>query len=794
MRLLWRFLLGVAAVMLLLAAALVLRLNRSVPPLAGTERLPGLGAAVTVAFDSLAIPHIAAASDRDAFMALGYLHARERLWQLETLRRAAQGRLAEILGSPAVSSDSFLRTLDIPRAAAASLALLPPATREILDAYVAGVNRWIAEPTRPLPPEFLVLRFAPEPWTAANSFEVARIMAWDLVSADHELRLARVAARLGPERAAELYPWYPDTGPTIVQRGAGRWESNNRRSGGRAVSTNGFVPSALLAAHEVPTIPALAREVLEAASMRRASNSWVIGPSRSASGKPILANDPHLLLRAPAIWYLAAIESPGYAVAGVTLPGVPAVVIGRNRRIAWGLTNLQADDADYVIERLSADSTRVETPRGWVPVAAEHDTIRVAGGAAVPFTLRRTPNGPLTHEVPDGPANRAGTVRALALRWNGHAASDELTAMLAVNRAADWESFRAGVSGFKAPEQNWIYADVDGNIGYTASGNIPVRRAGRGLLPTPGWTDEGRWERFLAFEELPWMLNPPEGFIVTANNLVVGGEYPFQLQGDPAPPWRAARIRELILAQERHDAAAVRRMQLDTVDVFARWAKDIAAQAAAALDRTDVAEALRAWDGTQGADRTEPVVFWRWYRALQRRTFEDEVTYMPAGPLHRWLAAGASPWFDDATTPAREDLAEQSIRAMSAALGRGDSARWGDIHPTLARHALGGIAPLARALRLNVGPRPRAGSLYTVNVADFGFGPQFRNTHAASWRQVVDLADMEGGAMILPTGQSGNPRSRHYRDQADLWWNGELATVPLSGARVRPLGVLRLVP
>ncbi len=804
MRLVLRILMACAAVLLLLAAALVFRLRRSVPPLAGTERLPALAASVDVAFDSLGIPHIDAASDHDAFMALGYLHARDRLWQMESLRRSAEGRLAQILGPEALSADSFLRTLDIPRAAEASLALLPAPTRALLDAYVAGVNRWIAHPARPLPPEFLVLRFRPEPWTPRQTVEVARIMSWDLANATFELSLARAAAELGPERVRELMSWYPDTGATIIRRGTGRW---NRRGPGSGVRGSGRatgprppppdpgLPSAMLAAHEVPTIPALAQEVLEAASMRRASNSWVIGPARSASGAPLLANDPHLLLRAPSIWYMAAIESPGFQVAGVTIAGLPAVVIGRNRRIAWGLTNMEADDADWVIERLSADSARVLTPGGWAPLEIQRDSIRLKGRRAVPFTLRRTPNGPVTHTIPPGGASDSGgAFRVLVLRWNAHDASDELSAMLAVNRATDWGSFRAGVRGFKSPEQNWVFADVDGNIGYTASGNLPVRRSGRGMLPTPGWTGEGAWLRYLDFDELPWVLNPAEGFIVTANNRIIGGEYPHHLAGNPALPYRAARIRELILARERHDARSVRAMQLDTVDVFARWARTLAADAAEAEGRRETAAALRAWDGAQGSDRTEPVVFWLWYRALQRLTFDDESTYRPGGPLHAWMVRGASRWFDDRRTAEVEDLAVLSRRAMREALERAGTLTWGAVHQTVGAHALGGVAPLERVLGLNIGPRPRAGSLYTVNVADFGSRPPFRNTHAASWRQVVDLGDMERGAMIIASGQSGNPLSRHYRDQAELWWNGELAEVPLSRSRVAAVGMLRLVP
>jgi penicillin amidase len=522
----------------------------------------------------------------------------------------------------------------------------------------------------------------------------------------------------------------------------------------------------------------------------------VIGPTRTRSGKPILANDPHLELRAPALWYLAALESPGLRVAGGTIPGLPGVIVGRNARIAWGLTNVELDDVDYVIERLNRDSSRVLTPDGWEPVEVVRDSIRVRGAAPVPFTLRRTAHGPLV-AAPGEVTGRGEdtTVHALAMRWTGQEPSDELTALLGVNRAGAWEAFLEALEAFQAPEQNWVYADVDGNIGYALAGRVPVRRSGRGLLPTRGWTDEGRWERYLTFGELPRAFNPPEGFIVTANNRVVGPEYPHPLPAAFAQPWRAERIRELIKAGGAFTADDVRRMQLDSVDGFARWGRHLAAAAAAAAGRPDLAGRLEAWDGGVGTGRTEPTLFYAWYRALQRLTFEDDLggTYAPAGPLQAWLRAGASPWFDDTRTAEREDLRRLAARAMQEALPHAER-RWGEVHGVRSAHPLGRVPVLQRLLRLSIGPRPRAGALYTVNVAEFGSGPPFVTAHAASLRQVVDLADPESGRLVIPTGQGGHPLARRYRDQADLWWRGELLEVPLSGSRVRAAAVLRLVP
>ena len=789
MRLALKVVAGLLGALLLLVVFTSIWLHRSIPPLAGRESVPGLGAPAEVLWDSLGVPHIVAASDSDALEALGYLHARNRLWEMETMRRAAEGRLAEILGPAALDADRYLRSLDIPYAAWRCERAMAPETRTLALAYLRGVNQWIAAHPTPLGPEFRLLRFTPGPWTTNQLFEIGRLMALDLVNAGGELDLARAAATLGPARVTELFPSYPESGAVILPKGSGHWKtggSQARRHRGAGV------PSALLPAQDIPVIPPLAARLLDASSIARASNSWVIGPARTRSGKPILANDPHLALRAPALWYLAVIESPGLHVAGATIPGLPAVILGHNRRIAWGLTNVGVDDVDYVIERLSVDRSKVETPAGWVDLTVVRDSIPVHGRPAVPFVLRRGPHGPLIGPAPGGEPRTE-----LAMRWNAHDPSDELTALLGVDRAGSWPEFRAALAGFKAPEQNWIYADVDGNIAYQMSGAVPVRHSGNGLLPTPGWTDEGRWERYLDFDELPWALNPPEGFIVTANNRVIGPEYPWLITANWEFPYRAERIRELVLSGGPFSADDVRRMQMDTVDRFARWAKEIAARAAGDVGRPDVAGALHEWNGTMGADRTEPAVFWTWYRALQRLTYEDELPsgYAPSSALHRWLRAGASPWFDDGRTPPLEDLAAIAARAMREALPLAEGKRWGALHQTLSAHLLGGQRVLDRVLGLNIGPTGRAGSLYTVDVADFGARrPPYVNTHAASFRQVVDLADIQHGGMIITTGESGNPLSPRYRDQVSRWWRGELWSVPLDRDHVAAVATLHLAP
>jgi penicillin amidase len=783
-KLLRRVLLALALLLLAALGTAAILLWRTVPGLGGRVHLAGLSAPVRVGFDSHGIPHIAAASDEDALRALGWLHARDRLWQMELLRHAALGRMAELLGPAAVASDRFLRGLDLAHLAALVVPIIPPETRRLLDAYVAGINEAITSLPGGRPLELLLARHRSEAWTLEQTIAIARLQAWDLASGSGaELARARALLQVGAARLAELDALAEPVGATIIPRGSGTWSGRyGPGEGGRSRERTGIEPAVLryLAGIELPDPPPLARSLLEGLSFSQASNSWVIGPQRTRSGKPLLANDPHLELRAPSLWYLAAITSPTLAVAGGTIPGLPGIIIGRNRQIAWGLTNIELDDVDYVVERLSPDTARVLTSEGWMPVEVARDSIVVKGRRAVPFTLRRTAHGPLVWP-PQALAGQpdSGEIRALARRWTAQEPSDELSALLAVNRARDWPSFLAALESWRTPEQNWVYADTAGNIGYAAAGRVPVRRSGRGRLPVPGWTGEGTWERYLDFEELPRSFNPAEGFIATANNRIVGAEYPHPLEAEFAPRWRAERIRQMILSGSAFGVEDVRRMQLDTVDLLAVATRELAAQAADRVARPDLAARLRAWDGTMGSDRSEPALFYGWYNALRRLTFEDDFPrglYAPNVAFQAMLRAGASPWFDDTRTSEREDLAALSDRAMREALEWADT-RWGEVHSSVAEHPMGSVKLLQRLFRLTIGPGARAGSGSTVNVGGGGMRMPIVNTHAASIRHVSDLSDTSAALFVIPTGQSGAPLSRRYRDQTGMWWRGELIRV-----------------
>lgn len=744
----------------------------SLPSPGGRAPLEGLTDSVTVLVDSLAVPHVLALREADAYAALGYVHARDRMFQMDVLRHAAEGRLSELFGARTAAADRVLREYEMGRIARARVARMSEASRRAAEAYARGVNAWLAMDQRAV--EFRILGHVPEPWTPEHSLAIGVLQARDLAWPGDELDLAALAARLGEAKARELVPVADDTMPVIVEAAPGRV----RPRAGAGVRP---IP---LARRGAPSPD----EALPPA----ASNAWVIAGSRTASGRPILANDPHLTLRAPSIWYLAALHAPGLDVVGVTIPGVPAVVLGHTRHVAWGFTNAMVDDVDYVVEELSPDSTRYRTARGWARVEVVAETIQVKGAEPVIYERRRTGNGPLVTVDYEPPAGFA-----VARRWVAQdGGRDELAALHGWARARNQAEFVAAARQFRSPQQNVVYADAAGNIGYLLAGSVPVRREGDGVFPVRG-ADGAPWVRYLADGELPRVANPPSGRIATANNRVTGAGYPFHLAHFYDHPYRARRILDLIGERTGLTAADVARQQTDQLDLFAVTAKRHAAQAALDSRRADLADRLRAWDGTMSADVIEPTIFWTWYRYLLRLTYADESPdYRPTHAVHRWLARGESAWFDDVRTPETESLRRLARMALDSTLADAPFPRWGDVHETVMEHPLGAVPVLGRVLGFTVGPFPKGGSNHTVNVSvSTRMRAPFTSGYGPSMRHVVDLGRPDdAGGFVIPTGQSGHPLSRHYTDQTPRWRQGELWILPVDPARVVARDTLRLVP
>jgi len=789
-----RSLYGLGALAVVLAAAAgggYLWLRGSLPQTAGTIAIAALHAPVEVLRDADGIVTIRAKSERDAAVALGYVHAQDRLWQMDFMRRSGAGRLSEVLGEPTRRLDRFLRTLGLYRTAEANLAHVSPELRALLDAYAAGVNAFIADPGGPLPPEFQLLRYAPEPWRPADSLVWGRLMALELSGNwREELLRARLARRLTPEQIAFLWPGYPAGAPTAIRR---------------------------LTALEPTALRRLAAVLPWRLAPKDASNAWVLAGSLTASGRPVLANDPHLALTAPGVWYLARIETPDGVLAGATAPGVPFLIAGRNARIAWGFTTTHSDTQDLFVERLVDGHPELyETPDGPRPFATREETIAVRGAEPERFTLRTSRHGPvLSDALPAGDA-AVPENSVLALAWPALAPDDRTAeALYRINRAQDWDEFRAALKDFHSPQQNIVYADTGGTIGFVAPARVPIRKRGDGRAPVPGWSGAYDWSGYIPFDDLPMERNPPDGRVVTANNKVVPDGYRYLLTADWPEPYRAERILQL-LDDEAPDttpgayaAGAAADMQQDVASLPARELLPLLLAIQPTTDRGREAVALlRDWDGTMDRDSAAPLVYYAWLRALDRALLADELgddfadfEHPKAELLLRILREGTV-WCDDVTTAPTEDCKTEIAASLESALNElalrfGRPAyrlRWGEAHQARFHHPVLSRIPLFDRIFGYAVETP--GGDYTVNRAGVRLAGSddglFEDIHGPGYRAVYDLADLDNSRFMIATGQSGNPLSPHYGDLAVRWRDGHY--VKLVGDATVGARRLRLTP
>ena len=800
--------LRVGAVVVLLAVVAgtlwLHRLRAGPGYLRGTVELPGLEAPVTVHRDSLAVPHLFAESRADLAYAQGWVTARDRLWQMEMFRRVAEGRLSELFGEVTLETDRFLRTLGLARAAEAQLGLLTGEERSLLDAYVAGVNAALEGWRGPLPPEFVVLRARPEPWTLAQTLAVEKIMAWDLAEYRSGLDLAGAVEALGPDDAERVRLRYPAWAPTIVEGwpegGRDQWLRRDAPSGDGTEDAGdpeeaedapsgaaGSGPGTLARLARAALPPPEAVPFLEAVTSSRASNSWVVGPERSRSGGALLANDMHLGLDQPTIWYLVGLHAPGLDVVGMSLPGVFGVVAGHTPAVAWGFTNATVDDADFFIERVDpADSTRYLTPDGPVPFERRRELIRVKGREA-PDTLvvRTTRHGPVMT-----PVEAAAGGELLALRWVAHDPSTTVGAILGFNTARSAEDVIEAARDFTNPHQNVVFADSAGRWGYWMAGRVPLRRSGSpSLLPVPGWTGEHDWVGDLPFEEHPHALEPAEGFVVTANNMQsrapVGS---LVTDGTWAAPYRAIRIRERLEARPVHDAGSLHEIQLDAGSAFVTRHLPDAVASFRAAGHGGLADRLAAWDGVAHTTSDDATLFHTWLEGVRRRMetelYGPEGGWLPRTAVGRALDAGG---LDPALLEAAADAAADHAGTP-----------WGEANLLVLDHPLAGVPVVGSLLGFGRDGLPREGGPFSPNVSPrSGDAPPFTVRSGPSQRHVVDMADPDGaGGFVLPGGQSGYPGSPHAWDQLELWRSGRLVRLPLAREAVeaRSTGRLLLTP
>jgi penicillin amidase len=800
-------------VLLVILAALTWagwRVRRAWPRTAGEEAVPGLAAPVTVLRDAWGVPQIYAASEHDLFFAQGWVHAQERLWQMEFDRRVSSGRLAELLGPGLVETDRAVRTLGIRRAAERDWRLLDAGSRAILAAYAEGVNAFVAAHRDHLPVEFSIFGVEPAPWTPVDSLAWATMSSYSLSqNASVELMRLRLAARLGEAATARLLP--PYEGPLILPDGAPAAAAAPRAT----TASELHWPPADLAAGRSPAGAAgeaMLAGLLGARSEVPGSNAWVVHGSRTASGRPLLANDTHLGLGMPSPWFENGLHGGRFEAAGFSFPGVPLVVIGHNARIAWGISNMCGDVEDLYVERRDAGG-RLLGPAGWYAPEATPESIAVRGGRAVSIQVLASRHCPLVEEIEGLPPGSP----PLALRWAGLDGNRLLDALAALDQAGGWEDFRRALASWDSPALNFVYADRDGHIGYQAAGRLPLRAPGHtGLEPVPGDTERYDWRGFIPWEAMPHVLDPAAGYVVTANNKVVGENYPYHIAYDYADPYRPARLAADLAAAPRLTLAQARRIQTDTTAPEAADLLPLLAAVRPASERERRALAVtRAWDRRFDPESAGATIYYAWFRELLRASVRDSVgqEFMddyPAFPLNqtpmlvRLLAAGRRPWFDDrrpAPAESRDQLLGRSftaaVDALAARLGDApEEWRWRLVHVAfLAHQPLGqsGVGPLMWLF--NGRPLPLGGEAFSVEANTPSPLPQhpYRVGFGVSQRLLIDLADLDGVLAVNSTGQSGALLAPHAQDQIALWAHGDYRTEPFSRPAVEAAARQRLI-
>jgi penicillin G amidase len=756
--------------------------TRSFPKVSGTASVQGLSQEVKVRRDEYGVPHISAQSEYDTFFAVGYIHAQDRLWQMDLTRRAGTGRLSEILGEPALKTDKMFRTLGLWRHAQKLSQFIDEETRKALQAYADGVNQYIITHAGKYPIEFDILNIEPEPWTIEHSLLVSRLMAWELnYSRWVDLLMAELVQRFGEAKAKEIYPYWQEDAPLIIPE---ELHGKNIAEGLR------------------PIIDAEGeyRSLLGLRAIESGSNAWAVSGKKSMTGKPILANDPHLLLMSPARWYELHIVSPAFDVAGMSIPGVPFVVVGRNQRIAWGVTNAMLDDNDYYFEEVDSlqHPTRYKYNNKWLPIVETVDTIIVKGSLPVAFSIYSTHRGPLVNKME--PTAQSLT-SLISMRWVGHEISNEAGAFLRINKAGNWQDFQDALKLYAAPAQNFVYADVDGNIGYRTGGKLPIRKTKGPTLPFPGWTDEYDWKGFVPFDQMPQAFNPPEGFVATANNKIIDDSYPYHISSHWESPWRSMRISEVLREQEKFTVEDIQRLQWDLVSTQAREFMPYILHSFDSVTVTDpdvktTLEYFRSWTFETRKEDVSTTLFQAIVTKLVYNTFHDKMgdrlyslydtlASTPLSALSHLLKNPDSEWFDDWKTPDHETRDACIRKSVSDALsdlenrlgGELKEWQWGRLHTVTFEHVFSANKFLSGFF--NVGPFPIGGSHATVNVGQYFLAHPYECTVGPSMRQIFNLSDINDTRTVLPPGQSGQVFTQHYKDQITLWLNGGYKRRPM---------------
>ncbi len=808
----------ISVLVLLVATAffVVFIATKSHPSVSGTYEVNGLRDSLSIYRNPSGIPHVIATSDEDVFFGIGYAHAQDRLWQMDMSRRYGQGRLSEIFGRETLEYDMFLRCLGVDDIARKLYRHISDDSRMALDAYARGVNAFLHDNSTALPFEFDALGYEPDEWRGEHSLIVGRMMAWELcLSFWSDAAFGEIAAQFGPELVESLLPDYPDDAPVVVET-----KRRSHRPATSAARRRTVPPPRELAAslRALFASGSAARAFAGTRGSSLGSNAWAVRKSRSGGKGAILANDPHLTLAIPPRWYQAHLSSPDINVVGLTVPGLPFVIAGRNNAVAWGITNMMVDDCDLYYEQIDPDNKRQYFVDATTPKAfrIKRDTILVKDSSAAIFDFRYTDRSAVISDVhlfrnpalllKDSSADDASFYDrfAITFAWTGQEMSDEVLAMYRLQKAGNWQRFLRAVGIFTAPGLNFSYADTAGNVGVAPAGRIPLRKSGNPNIPGPARLADYRWQGMIEPDELPHLYNPDRGYVFSANNKTARN-LPFHITSLWEPPSRAERIDFLLQQFDQYTAADAGIMQTDVVSPHACA---LTPRILDALEphrpRFDSSERLAYrlladWDCSMLFSDTAAAVFNVLLERMVYNTFADElgellykkytfVTNIPMRKILELASRPRSPWFDDVRSPEVENLDSIILRSFREALtflersiGPADSHswQWGALHSLTLEHPLGVVKPLD--LLVNQGPFAIGGNHTTINNSEWRFFEAFKPVVGPSMRMIADMQDSVL-RMILPGGNSGQPLSPHYGNQTQLWLTGGFLSVPVAAA------------
>lgn len=764
-------------------------LKASLPSYSGEIKSSSVKQDIEIYRDSMAVPYIFAESDEDAAFALGYLHAQERMFTMDLIRRAGEGRLSEILGEKTIPFDKMFRTVGIKRNIEQNMNLYNPEVIKILKSYSAGVNHYIKEAKGKYPIEFDVLGYDPYEWEPFHSLIIVRLLGWELnMSWWVDFTFAQIVQKFGKEKALEILPDYPENAPYILQ--------------------SDFKKLTGLSSSLIETDKQF-RKFLGIYGTHLGSNNWVVNSKMSATGKPIIANDPHLAFSAPGKFYAAVIKSKNWNAAGVTIPGIPGIVIGKNQDIAWTITNIMNDDADFYIEKIDSTGKKYLLNNNWNELKILKDTIKVKDSDDYVYEIKETHRGPIISDIHPGTllfSKEQIKMPPISMKWLGNQFSDELLAFLNLNKAKNIPDVKNAMKDFSLPGQNFVIADKDGNIGYVFGAKVPIRKSNNPTLIFDGTTTENDWLGYVPYDELPYIINPQQNFLATANNKVIKN-FKYHISNLWEPSSRIDRVLELLQSKEIHSTEDFMEYQMD---IMSPYAKQITGYILNAFDRIQIQdknlnkalELLAEWDFEMNALSQAPAIYSVFLMNLLKNTYYDElekelynqfvfIANVPFRSILQLLENPNSSWFDNINKREKEtrdviirkSLAD-ALTELEKKLGRNVADwQWGNLHKVVFKHSFSGQASIIDKF-INIGPYSISGDGTTIFNTEYPFSEpnkeigllnheHYENVLGPQIRFIYDFDAPDEFYLILTTGQSGNIFSDHYNDMTKLWLEGK---------------------